>query len=117
MSDNHSHRRHYPEVLTRFKGLPGEYGTLEVRAQSASQVRLQTTGEFLDLNRNDAQEMIRVLSAWLARPVSRIVVDNDGGDTTVVLERDGNNGARGAQVVVVEDEREERSHVDHRRPT
>jgi hypothetical protein len=120
MSD-HRHHLQFPKTLATFKGLPGEYGNVEVRAQSAHSMRLQLTSEYVDMNRADGQEMIRVLSAWLAAPVSRIVVDNDGeGETIVVVE----NRARGegrTDVVVVEDERVERSHVqgnnDSRRPT
>ncbi len=112
MSENHHRPPHHPQTLTRFRGLRGEYGNLEVRAESAHAVRFQLTGEFLDLNRNDAQEIIRVLAAWLAEPVSRIVIDNDGGSTTVVVDNDAAPHARRTEVVVVENEASERSHVE-----
>ena len=110
-----SPHHHHPQTLTRFRGLPGEYGSLEVRAESPHAVRLQMTSEFLDLNRNDAQEVIRVLAAWLAEPVSRIVIDNDGG-TTVVIDKVSDSDSQGAcwtEVVVVENEEtNDRSHVE-----
>ena len=115
------HRHRYPQVLTRFKALPGEYGNLELRAENAHAVRFQLTGEFLDLNRNDAQEVIRVLSGWLAEPANRVVIDNEGGETTVIIDDDGPRSSGSTQVVIGEREGNDRSHVEggdrHRRPT
>lgn len=115
MSHSH-HRHHMPRTLTSFRGLPGEYGNLEVRAESAMAVRFQLTGEFLDLNRNDAQEVIRVLSAWLAEPVSRIVIDNHGGDGAIVIDNDGPDSSHQTEVVIVTKENEP-SHVEHQFPS
>ena len=78
MSD-HRHHPQFPKTLATFKGLPGEYGNVEVRAQSAHSMRLQLTSEYVDMNRSDGQEMIRAFSAWLAAPVSRIVVEDEAG--------------------------------------
>ena len=65
-----SPRRHpqLSRALATYKGLPGEYGYLEVKPQSARSVRYQLTSEYVDLSRADAQQMIRALSAWLAAP-------------------------------------------------
>jgi hypothetical protein len=103
------HHPHFPKTLVSYRDLPGENGTLDVIAESAHIARLQLTDEFVDLNRNDAQEMIRVLAAWLAAPVTRVIVDADGVEAVVVVEGE----RRGAEVVVVIENEgaEARSHV------
>jgi hypothetical protein len=106
MSHKH-HHPHYPKTLTSYIGLPGEYGTLDVIAESAHTVRFQLTDQSVDLNRADAQEMIRVLAAWLAAPVSRVVIDGDGRETVVMVDGE----VRSTDVEVVDDDRVERSHV------
>lgn len=135
-----SHNHHYfPKTLISYTGLRGEYGNLDIIAESAHIARFQLTDQSVDINRTDAQEMIRVLAAWLAAPVSRVVVDSDGQDTVVVVDGDRrgrevvvvdgdrrgrdvvvvDGDRRGTEVVIVEDERSERSHVQDRanRPT
>jgi hypothetical protein len=105
---SHKHHPALPTTLVKYTALPGEYGYLEVIAESPHRLRLQLTDESVDLSRADAQEMIRVLSAWLAAPpTNHIVVRAEGDDAVVVAigER------QGADVIVVENEHAERSHV------
>lgn len=80
----------YPYTLQRYHGLPGQYGTLEINALSVHTVEFKLTREYLQLSRDDAQEMIRVLSAWLAAPpVDAQVVHTHGAGSAVVIEDDG----------------------------
>lgn len=85
------HPKHsYPQTIQQFRNLPGPYGALDVIARGQAEVELNLTQEFVRLNRDDAQEMIRVLSAWLAGPVvDTQEVRTHGANSHVIVVDDG----------------------------
>jgi hypothetical protein len=103
--------------LQRFQGLPGPYGTLEITAKSTELVELTLTNDFVQLNRADAHELVRVVGAWLSVPRTETeVVETHGARTTVVV-KDSGPGA--PKVVVVDDDAPPSSKPGHfpARPT
>lgn len=79
----------YPIVLQRFHHLPGQYGAMDVVATSPHGLVLRLTEESVELNREDAEEMIRVLARWLAGPEDVQVVRTHGSDSSVTVVDDG----------------------------
>lgn len=96
----------YPRILQRFRNLPGQYGLMTFHAKSADRLDIELGREFVGINRADAQEVIRVLTAWLAGLPDTTVVRTNGADSTVVVMDRG----PGAPHVIVRDD-------DRRQPT
>ncbi len=94
-------------TLQEFRGMDGPYGVLTVIGQGSVQVDFRLTTEFVRLSRDDAQEMVRVLAAWLAAPRDTQVVRTHGADSEVYVVDNG----PGAPSVHVEDDDARRPHA------
>ncbi len=101
----------YPYRLQTFRKLTGQYGTVDVIARSPQQVEFTLTQEFVHFSRADVQELIRVLTAWLAAPpLDAQVVRTHGAGSAVIIEDDGPGSP---SVVVVDGDRQARdAHYD-----
>jgi hypothetical protein len=97
-------------TLQQFRGMEGPYGVLTVIAKDSTNVEFQLTSEWVRLTRDDAQEMIRVLSAWLAAPLDTQVVRTHGRGSEVHIVDDG----PGAPTVSLSDDDGPRSHQGER---
>ncbi|RYG84538.1 hypothetical protein EON77_06485, partial [bacterium] len=92
----------YPRILQRFRNLPGQYGLMTLHAKSADRLDVELGREFVGINRADAQEVIRVLTAWLAGVPETTVVRTHGAESTVVVV---DKGPGAPHVIVRDDER------------
>lgn len=81
-------------TLQSFRHMRGPYGTMDVVAMSSTALQLVLTGEFVELTRTDAEELIRTITRWLAEPRDAVVVNTHGSSSEVYVVDDGAGSPR-----------------------
>lgn len=62
--------RAYPHVVLDLRGLAGgQFGTVQLTARSADRLELSLVGELVEMDKAQAEKLVRALVLWLERDV------------------------------------------------